>query len=421
MSEPAGLIFECQINETKLNQFFKTKIVKDSSKITVGHLFCEILESTKTEDDVFIINHDPKVNRLFIAWVFNFYSSEMLAPIWSALETLSALIQSENELFFGVISSTFPEAYETVKLENGQVTFHPADLIAADKLQHLANKFLSFEIKEQFPDAESSMQTKNYHCKVFKAEWKKFVKLRADELLPQKIKAATPNNPLLLCDDIYTVDGVVFQRHDYTRRDIIFPKADPYSFRNAGRFYADQNYVWQRQLAVDSPSEAIMKGSFKVNNPAAIWEYVIVPGAIGKKFKWLFDRHDTIYWADQNSVYSINEINRGLLVKLPDVNPKEFKDIGCAYGSDQKQVFYLTKALTINATNNKTEEFFIWDDKKVFFRDLELPLNGHDFQILGKKYLKGVRLYRLTDGKNTFLIDPKGEILPDNPSLFNKS
>lgn len=421
MSEPAGLFFECEITETNLNHFFNTILKNSKAKRNVGYAFCEILESTKAEDDIFIINYNTKDNRLFIALVFNFFSRELLTPLWLNLKILAELLESKNESFYGVIASTFPEAYETVKLENGQVTFHPSDFIAADKVQYLADKFRTFEVNEQFPDAETSMQTKNYQCKAFKSEWKKFVKFRDEELLPKKIKAAKDKNPFLLCDDVYTANGAVFQKDNFTKRDIIFPNADPSTFRSVGRFYADQNYVWQRQLAQDSPPESILKGRFNVNNPEAIWEYVIVSGADGKTFKWLFDRHDTLYWADQNSVYAIKNINKGLLLKLPDVKPSEFKDIGSAYGSDQKQIFYLTKSLPLNAKNIKTEEFFIWDDQKVFFRDQELPLQGQSFRILGKKFRKGVRLYRLTDGHETFLVDSKGEVLPDDPSLFIKS
>jgi hypothetical protein len=349
--------------------------------------------------------------------IFNFYSRDLLDPILVHIKTLADL---ECISGFGIISSTVPEVFESIKTDIGKISYHTAESIGSDQVEYLIKKLWSFEIKGEFPDSETSMKLKNYQCKAFQSDWKKYVKFRDEQIRPAKIAAATLEEPFLLFADIYTAEGIVFQRHKHTGRDISFPKADPLTFREVTHFYADKNYVWQRQLAAGSPPKNILDGRFNINNPSAIWEFVILDDADGKTFKWLFNRHDTMYWADKNFVYSISIEDSSRLVCLEGVKASEFKNLGHFFGTDQKQVFYMTTSLPLELKTLNTEQFFIWDENKVFYRDIELPLTGSKFLILGRKYIKGVLCHRLTDGSKTFVLEQNGNILPDNPEVSLK-
>jgi hypothetical protein len=67
MSDPAGLLFKCHISETKLTQFFKTKIADGNNKITIGHAFCKLMDQTNADDDVLILNYDTKEKSFFFS------------------------------------------------------------------------------------------------------------------------------------------------------------------------------------------------------------------------------------------------------------------------------------------------------------------------------------------------------------------
>ena len=71
MAEPAGLLFECPLNEKLLATLFKQEITLDDRKVQFGRALSELLGSGD-DADVLIVHHDPDQERLFLAWMLNF-------------------------------------------------------------------------------------------------------------------------------------------------------------------------------------------------------------------------------------------------------------------------------------------------------------------------------------------------------------
>ncbi|SEV87709.1 DKNYY family protein [Aliiroseovarius sediminilitoris] len=415
MAEPAGLLFECPLNEKLLAALFKQEITLDDRKVQFGRALSELLGSGD-DADVLIVHHDPDQERLFLAWMLNFYDKSALAPIWPILDALAANIDPSADAG-GAVATIFPEALESVRVQDGTVVRGPGDLVDADLLKRLSDKLWDFAKKEQFPDAAASMRRKTTQCKPFKTAWKSYLAWREKEERPARIAAATAQEPFLLFDDVYTAQGQVFQRHNHTKRDIEFAGADPLTFRKESRYHADKNHVWHRQLADGSPPARDPKGAYPRNNRDAIWEYVHVEGADGASFRWLFDRWDTIYWRDRHRVYSSSSALA--LVPLPGVDATKFREIGNGYGTDGQQVYWGLDRLPLDATKLQTNDIFIWDPDKVFCLGQELPLKGAGFRILTQKFQRPAiqYAYRLTDGKKTIVLSPQKEILPDDPDF----
>ena len=151
------------------------------------------------------------------------------------------------------------------------------------------------------------------------------------------------------------------------------------TFREAAGFYVDKNHVWQRRL-ID-----------------ATWEYVPVEGAVGADFGYLDDRVSSLFWTDQRRIYAKVE---GEIVVLPDVDASEFRKYGQIFGTDGKSVFYNAVRLPLRADRLKTDEFFIWDDEKVFYWDLEVPLSGASFRILSRDG----RQFRIADAARELVL-----------------
>lgn len=410
MAEPTGVLIECDITAADLAAAFKRQVPIASGKARIGHVLSRMLDLGEEDGDILIVHHDPDTDQLFLAWILNHYSADRLDQFWPVLQLLAGMgIRGR-----GVVASTLPEVYETIRIDGGAVIRLPADQVEPALVGHLSARLWTFAVKEEFPDAAGSMRRRNYHCKPFRTAWKAYLTWRDEQERPARIAAATPADPYRLFGEIHTAAGKVFERDSYTRRDIPFPGADPLTFRTEAGFHADRNHVWQKRLADGSPPSTIRRDGYTINNPDAIWEYVIVPDAEGASFTWLFHRFDTMFWTDRRRVYSLQGFRgRGQLAALPDVQATGFREVGQCFGTDGTRVFYFSDALPLDPARLRTSEFFIWDDTRVFFCETEVPLDARRFRILANKR----QHYRVTDGDNTLIVTPEREILPDDPGF----
>ncbi|HEY4200226.1 MAG TPA: hypothetical protein VGM83_06665 [Devosiaceae bacterium] len=412
MAEPAGLLIEAEMTKAELASFFKRSIMEEGHKVRVGHVLSRWLDRGDLHGDVVIVHHDPARNNLFLAWLLNHYSAEAMAPVWPLLDILGKCTGT-SATATGVIASTLPEYFETVRIANGKVV-REAYIPIADGL---VERFWSFASKGQFPDAATSMRRRDYQCKPFRHAWKTYLTWRNEEERPARIAAATAQNPHNLFGNIYCWDHLVVDRDSYTGRDIVLPEADPLTLRMENGYFADKSHVWQRRLAKNSPSSDVQRGTIRINNPAAIWEYQIVPDADGAQFTWLYDRWDTVFWTDASRIYSTGPDG---LVPLHDVDAGDFRSYGQCFGTDGQSVFWFANKLTLDAQKLRTDGFFVWDDKKVFYCATELPLRGSGFRILGRASVRGTGFYRyrLTDGDMTIILQPDRAVTPDEPESF---
>ncbi|PWK59295.1 hypothetical protein [Roseicyclus mahoneyensis] len=415
MAEPEGLLLEADLSEAGLAAWFRRKILTAEGKVTVGRALCLVLDGGEPADIV-IVHHDPAKGRLFFAWILNHYADGALAPVWPLMAALASVLDRESRAL-GAVASTFPLPREGVRLSGGAVDRFAPDKVAPELLTGLSDRLWGFARKGVFPDAAGSMAARGMQCKPFRAAWKSY-RAWCDEVeKPARIAAATSEAPFRLFDDIFTAEGAVFRRDGFSGRDIPFPGADPLSFRIEAGFHADRTQVWDRRLASGSPPAVVRQGGFVVNNRAAIWNHVPVVGAEGASFRWLFDRWDTIYWADRTRVYA-REVG-GMLVVLPGADAKRFRALGPCFGTDGAGVFFGARRLPLDPAGVRSEGLFLWDDDKVFFRDQELPLKGAEFRILGQKRSEHSRqtCYRLSDGAQGLVLELSGQILPDDPAF----
>lgn len=416
MAEPAGLLIRTRIADVRLNAFFRSRIVHGSGQATIGHVLAEQLDRSDERGDVLIVNHDATTGELFLAWILNHYSQEAIASIWPVLDVLAAHADREAE-GRGAVATVLPECLASLRMHGGRLLRETAEALPEAALESLTAQLWSFARKDSFPAAAAGMRRRDYQCKPFKRAWKTYLAWRDKQERPARIAAATEAEPYRLFDDIVCWPGTVAQRDAYTRRDIPFPDADPLSFRNEAGFYADRHHVWQRRLAKDSPPAEVKTTRGTINNPAAIWEYHIVADAIGADFTWFDDRWDTLFWTDKRRVYA-RDHTQGLM-PLPGIDASRFRMCGQCFGTDGNTVFYGTTRLPLDPGKLKTETYFLWDDRKVFMTDRELPLEGRTFRILGHKHVPlGGRHYRLADASKTIVLGPNHDVLPDDPAFW---
>lgn len=416
MSEPAGIIIEAPISLKKLGAFVRTRISREAGEVRVGHVLSELLDQGNRSGDVTILNYDSSTERLFLAWILNHYSDEALSPIWPILEALATQMEPAASAE-GVIITTLSDCLASVRIEKGVVLRRSAQAAPRSTAEKLADRLWSFARQDAFPDAATSMRRRDYHCKPFKAAWKSYLTWRDEQERPARIAAATAQDPFWLHHGVVCWDGHVVERNSYGRRDIAFPGADPLSFRLEAGYYADRNHVWQRHLAEGSPPSRIRRGGTSVNNPDAIWEYRIIPGAVGSDFTWIGSRWDTMFWTDKRRIYAQGEDQK--LTPLLDVDASRFREYGDCFGKDGQAVFYAAKKLPLDAERLRTEGYFIWDDDLVFMTDRRIPLSGRGFRILGCKQVPAGpgRQYRLADQDKALVVGSSADILPDDPDF----
>lgn len=401
MAEPAGIIINATISQEKLNSLFRKQVPFRDGIARIGHVLSVLLDEGDKHREILIVNHDPDNDSLFLAWIMSHYEEELSEVIWPVLEELAASME-EGAVVRGAVLSTLPTCFESIHIKNGCLKRGPAGLVSQQELDELHEKFWSFASKDRFPDAARSMRRRNYHCKAFRRAWKNYVKWRDEEERPARIAAATKENPYSLMPNIFCWDGKVFEDCTYTKRHLIFPGADPFSFRNESGFYADKNFVWHCFLAENSPPEQIMgRYGLYINNPEAIWEYRVIEGVVGGEFTFLDDPFDTLFWSDKRCIYAFNS-EKGL-VPLPGVDASQFRIFGHCFGTDGEYIFHCANKIPIRLESVRYEGGFIWDDEKVLFGNFEIPLIGKSFRILGEEPSDGFHAYKLTDGKKEIL------------------
>jgi hypothetical protein len=418
MSEPAGILLEAPISEVKLTALFRRKVSYDAGKASLGHILSTMLDRGDSRGDVLIVNFDPQTERLFLAWILNHYDTELISLIWPVLDALASQI-GHSTVAHGCVASISLECIQSLRIQNGTLNRGHAHLISSQELTDLFSRLWSFSSKGQFPDALNSMHKRNYQCKAFKSAWKKYLKWKTEKERPARIAAASVLNPYNLVGNVWCWDGKVVDRDPYTKRDIILPDADPVTFRmDPSGFYADKNYVWQRCLAEDSPPRHIRTSRGTINNPDAIWEYRIIEGAIGEDFTWFDDRYDTCFWTDLRRIYAVDK-DPLVLHPLPDIDAKKFRMYGQCFGTDGIVVFFNTFKLPLCIDALNTDGLFIWDNKKVFYGDFQLPLDGGSFRILAQRSIPGrvSKQFRLADAKKKFVFGPGVELHPDDSSF----
>jgi len=386
MSEPAGLLIEAHISASRLASFFGRSVAYGNGRALVGHVlcqwadFCERPRWNYADKGSLVIDHDPASDTLFIAWILNELTTDAVDVMWPVLETLAREMEPAAVASGNISSLLGSVCYETVHIENNTLIRSEEEETPQGEMEHLWGRAMAFwGIGDGMdPEAAEAIDASFFLCDALQAEWPNYIRWRDEERQAQ-LAGATAADPFQLDARVYSWDGQVVERHGSPPRDIPFPGADPMTFREAAGFYVDKNHVWQRRL-VD-----------------ATWEYVPVEGAVGADFGYLDDCVSSLFWTDQRRIYAKVE---GEIVVLPDVDASEFRKYGQIFGTDGKAVFYNAVRLPLRADRLKTDEFFIWDDEKVFYWDLEVPLSGASFRILSRDG----RQFRIADAARELVL-----------------
>jgi hypothetical protein len=390
MSEPAGLLIEAHISASRLASFFGRSVAYGNGRALVGHVlcqwadFCERPRWNYADEGSLVIDHDPASDTLFIAWILNELTTDAVDVMWPVLETLAREMEPAAVASGNISSLLGSVCYETMRIENNTLIRSEEEETPKGEMEHLWGRAMAFwGIGDGMdPEAAEAIDASFFLCDALQAEWPNYVRWRDEERQAQ-LAGATAAAPFQLDARVYSWDGQVVERHGSPPRDIPFPGADPMTFREAAGFYVDKNHVWQRRLAGDAPPADPVSFAVSFSDPGAIWEYVPVEGAVGADFT-AFDPFP-FFWTDQRRIYARVGGHEGELVALPDVDAAAFRKYGAWFGTDGKAIFYAATRLPLRADHLKTEGFFIWDDEKVFFKDVEVPLNGASFHILGKE------------------------------------
>ena len=238
------------------------------------------------------------------------------------------------------------------------------------------DQFYGMMINDDFPTFEEAKHRRNYFYKNFKNYYKRYLAYIEESLKPQKIEAATKENPYHLFGDFYTYDNKVFEFASFTNQIIELPKADPLTFGNRG-YLADKNYVYARGLAKDSPPKDIFNKdifSFQ-NNPKAKWEWYFLEGIDGSTFTYVKEKWDTVYNKDKNHIIYNGEI-------MYEADYKSFDYIGVEYGIDKNHVYCRNKIISIDPKKYKLKKRFIHDDTNIYSYKTKLYLDAKTFQII---------------------------------------
>ncbi len=403
MAEPAGLLIELPLAQSEVARALRTA-VPDVGRgvVPVGHVLARMLRDGDLAGDVVILHHDAAADRLFLAVVLARYSEAALAPVWAVVSALADRMEP-GIVAWGMVATTVPDVLESVCASRGVLRREPAVIVPEARQVALVARLWSFAGKGGFPDAATSMRKRDMQCKPFRAAWKGYLDWLDKEERPARIAAATAAAPYCLEKDILTWDGIVVQRDGHTGRDIVFPGADPLTFRKVTIFHADRRHVWERVLADGSPPQTVMQGGFRVNNRAAIWEYRVLEGAVGADFNWRDDRWDTLFWTDRRRIYALDDAQR--LVALPEVAAAAFRPYGQCFGTDGAAVYHGARRLPLDVARMRTEGYFIWDDAHVNMAGNAIALCGKGFRIVEIFHRRGVTFYRLADDARSILID----------------
>lgn len=413
--EPAGILLEADFPEAALVSLLRAKPGQGDAKQSVGHILSDLLSQGDEEGDILILHHDAAAQRLFFGWIMVHFAEDRLEQIWPVIGAIAAKMPPGGT-GNGVLTTTLPHAFGTLLLEDGRVIRGDGAGDAADRVTALSDKLWGFARKDRFPDAAASMRRRDYQCKPFRRAWKRYLDWRDEVERPARIAAATSENPYRLFGQALTWDGRVYADHSYTNQMIELPGADPASLRWVAGFYADDRHVWLCRPAANSPPlRAMGRYGQMINNPDAIFEYVILEGTIGKDFEWLDDRWDTLYWTDKRRIYALGKDG---LTPLPDVQAGEFETFGQSFGRTPKSVICGENLLPLDPARLRSEGVLIWDDQRLFRAATEVALSPDGLTVLGE-----VREYpsqplpalRVENREGRFLIHPDGHVTPDAP------
>jgi hypothetical protein len=206
MAEPAGLLFEAQIDEKAMAAFMRTPVMNNGRRESVGQPLARMADEGEPDGDIVIVHHDGERGQLFLACVFNHFSMELLEPLWPALEALAARLAPQAEAR-GAIATVFPQAYGTVDIVDGRLMRaaapYPPPAALEALVQRLNDRLFSFERKGGLPEPARSMRLRGYQCKPFRSAWRAYLKRRDLEERPAKIAAATREAPLHLVHDVF--------------------------------------------------------------------------------------------------------------------------------------------------------------------------------------------------------------------------
>ena len=398
MAEPTGIFIEIEIDEKSIKKMLNHKFEKASYNKKLGYYFCELLHNCDTSNPaaVFIFNYNLNTKKCFIAYLLNHFEKSLIEPFTDVLQIISVLKNPEITEY-AIVSSIFPEVLEAFKLTNSKVEKIDKNL-PIEIVNNLTDKFWSFSKNNSFPEPKEALNKRNYFYKTFKNYYKKYLAYIEEVERPNKIAQATKENPYHLFDNFYTYNNKVFDYKTYTKQVLELPQADPITFRNVAGIKADKNFVFNIKLAPNSPPKTSKVGTYIMNNPNSIWEWIIVDGIDGNSFNYVKEKWDTVYWKDKNAVFIYENQE---LIKLEEADSKTFTYLNFCYGKDKNNLFYLDKVIPIDVNNYTiNKNGFIFDNNNIFHYENKLELNAKTFKVL--KYDSEVNPF-----KGEFILEDK--------------
>jgi len=378
MAEPTGIFIEFEIDEKGLKKLLNHKFEKASYNKKLGYYFCELLyDCNYNPGNVFILNYNLSTKKCFIAYVLHHFEKSLIAPLIDSLPLIGSLKKNETTNY-AIVSSTFPEVLEAYKITRGEVA-EIGQKSPSDRVKNLMDKFWSFSENNTFPEPKKALSKRNYFYKNFKNYYKRYLAYIDEIEKPNKIAKATKASPYHLFDDFYTYDNRVFEFRKHTNQIIELPQSDPVSFRDVAGIKADKNFVFNAVLAPNSPPSTIKVGAFTKNNPAAIWQWIILEGIDGGSFNYVKEKWDTVYWKDKNAVFIYKNKE---LIKLEQADSSTFTYLDFCYGKDKNNIFYLNKVIPIDVNNyTLNKNGFIFDKKNIFHYENKLELDAETFKV----------------------------------------
>lgn len=397
MAEPTGIILQAHIGEKALKKFLNVKQTsfedhenwygegglhekwiedmgdechQTDTETRVSYFFAELLYTCNdTSGNVFLFNYDSKEETLFYAFIANHEYYFYMKSLLTITRQFARYKDTEGEDFAFIAAPTTSDIHIALSLQQGKGMFKPTDEVDEAIIKECLNRFWSFCVKNDFPEAEKALKKRNYYYyKPIKNAYKRYLLQREEVEKPLRIKEATKDNPYNLVNNIYTYDGLVFDEEGG-----LIEEADPFTFRevtNVSSIFADKNHVFLYR-PVDSNKKEDTPGRTER-------KFCIMEGIDGASFTYVQDRWDTLYWKDKNHVYCGDDLK-----KMESADVKTFKYLDFAFGRDKNNIYYKDRIIGIKPdrfTLNKNG--FIYDGETIYHYQNKIDMDAGSFKVI---------------------------------------
>nr|WP_294785283.1 DKNYY domain-containing protein [uncultured Flavobacterium sp.] len=387
MADPVGIILKVKIEQQALQRFLNSKqpekenltgFTEDFQEYEtiknekVSHFFAKLLYESNDSNNIFLFHYDESQTTLFFAFILNYDYTAYLNALLSIIKHMGLFTEKNTVL---LMSPTSGDLYKQYNLESNSL--ESSKTISKEVIEDYQDTFWSFYDKklESFPEPEKAIRKRNYFYKPIITAYKKYVAYIEEQLKPQKIKAATKEQPFELADPFSgfcSYDGKVFRRGYYNskhyseepdRRMVEYELfgADPYTFRLITEdLYADKNHLYQQ-------TDKWFYDIFRV--------FIPVTGIDGATFTYIGNKYEHSYCKDKNHIYYD--------LKAISADPKTFKDLNFGFGKDKEHVFFRGEIIPINTSECSIDKHgFIRDNINIFHYETKVPLDGATFKVL---------------------------------------